>query len=48
MAFDEFPHTANAKRGRRGSSDFRRSVAIVGAVWTGLLLVLVVLRMIAH
>jgi hypothetical protein len=48
MAFDEFPHTANAKRGRRGSSDFRRSVAIVGAMWTGLLLVLAILRIMAH
>jgi hypothetical protein len=48
MAFDEFPHTATAKRGRRGSSDFRRSVVIVGAMWTGLLLVLAILRIMAH
>jgi hypothetical protein len=48
MAFEEFAHTGNSRRGRRGSSDFRRSVAIVGVVWAALLTVLVILRVLAH
>jgi hypothetical protein len=48
MPFEEFAHTESTHRGRRGSSDFRRSVAIVGAVWAVLLSVLLILRILAH